>query len=148
MGTWDRFIRAENVAPGVIKVTIEVAAYPMVAEHWRQQLTGQNKRKWGRIYIDPDPTAKKDRRSIALAPFKGLYKGEVGNNNDECPGAMFIWETQETSHVQPLDAFSNQSFGRDLYRALEREVMRATAPWQSTPIHKRMAWWEVQFAFV
>lgn len=148
MARWEQYIRADNVAPGVIAVTIQSSAYPMVAEHWRQQLTGRNKRKWGKIYIDPDPGAKRGRRSMALAPFEGLYKGEIGNNNDECPGAMFIWETQEASHVQPLDAMSNQQFGGDLYRALERVAMKATAGGRPTPIRERMAWWEVRFDFV
>jgi hypothetical protein len=119
----------------------------MVAEHWRQQLSGKNKSKWGKIYIDPDPAAKQQRRSIALAPFAGLYKGVPANNNDECPGAMFIWETQETSHVLPVDAIANQAFGRDLYRALEREVLRATSDQPPKPIRERMAWWEVRFSF-
>jgi len=147
MARWEQFIHTERAAPGVIKVTIQTSAYPMVGEHWQQQLTGSNKKRWGRIYIDPDPEAKAQRRSIALGPFKGLYKGQVGNNNDECPGAMFIWETQTTSHVQPSDAKSNQEFGTDLYRALEHRVLSETHSGPPTSIKKRMAWWEVQFEF-
>jgi hypothetical protein len=101
MARWEQYIRADNVAPGVITVTIQRCAYPMVAEHWRQQLTGRNKRKWGKIYIDPDPGAKRVRRSMALAPFEGLYKGEIGNNNDECPGAMFIWRPKKHPMSNP-----------------------------------------------
>lgn len=147
MARWQQYIRAHNSAAGVIAVTVQTSAYPMVAEHWKRQLTGKNKAKWGRLFIDPDPTAKRERRSIALAPFAGLYKGHTGNNNDECPGAMFIWETQEVSHVQPCDAVSNQEFGRDLYRALEHAVLKAT-PTDPRPIKDRMAWWQVEFSFV
>lgn len=147
MARWQQYIHSENSAPGVITVTVQTCAYPMVADHWKQQLTGRNKAKWGKIYIDPDPASKRERRSIALAPFAGLYKGEVGNNNDECPGAMFIWESQEISHVQPCDAVSNQEFGRDLYRALESVVLRAT-PNDPRSIKQRMAWWQVEFRFV
>lgn len=147
MSKWQQNIRVVNSAPGVISVTVQMSAYPMVAEHWKQQLTGRNKAKWGKIYIDPDPASKRERRSIALAPFTGLYKGQIGNNNDECPGAMFIWETQEVSHVQPCDAVSNQEFGRDLYRALECVVLKATAT-DPRPIKERVAWWQVTFGFV
>jgi hypothetical protein len=147
MAGWEKYIATERVEPGVIKVTIQTSAYPMVGDHWRQQLTGANAKKWGRIYIDPDPTAKQQRRSIALGPFKGLYRGEVGNNNDECPGAMFIWETRDTAHVQPCDAKSNQDFGRDLYRALENRVLKETVSGPPKPIQERMAWWEVRFEF-
>lgn len=147
MARWEQYIHAANSAPGVITVTVQTSAYPMVADHWKQQLTGRNKAKWGTIYIDPDPASKRERRSIALAPFAGLYKGESGNNNDECPGAMFIWESQDISHVQPCDAVSNQEFGRDLYRALESVVLRAT-PNDPRPIKQRMAWWQVEFGFV
>lgn len=31
---------------GVVVVTIDVASYPMVGPHWREQLTGKNARKW------------------------------------------------------------------------------------------------------
>jgi hypothetical protein len=144
---WEQFIQTETVAPGVIQVTIQTSAYPMVGEHWRRQLSGANRKRWGKIFIDPDPKAKAQRRSIALGPFRGLYKGAVGNNNDECPGAMFIWETQRPSHVQPSDAKSNQDFGRDLYRALEHRVLKETGSLPPKPIKERMAWWEVRFEF-
>ena len=128
MARWEQYIDAKRIAPGVIRITIQVSAYPMVAEHWRQQLTGNNSRKWGKIYIDPLPGAREERRSIALAPFGSLYKGETGNNNDECPGAMFIWESQEPAHVQPSDARSNQEFGIDLYYALRHCILSETGP--------------------
>jgi len=91
---------------GVVVVTIDVASYPMVGQHLREQLSGRNARKWGRIYIDPDKAECKRRRDDALAAFRGLYKGEVGNNCDECPGAMFYWDGPAyPAHVQPLCAY-------------------------------------------
>ena len=55
-------------------------------------------------------------------------------NRDECPGAMFIWETQEIADVELLCAVQNQSFGRDLYRELKRAL-------------GKLDWWEVRFKF-
>jgi hypothetical protein len=121
---------------GVVVVTIDIVSYPMVGQHWREQLTGKNARKWGRIYIDPDKAECKRRRDDALAPFRGLYKGEVGNNCDECPGAMFYWDGPEyPAHVQPLCAYNNQRLGRDLDR-----VLRNTIPGDT-------GWWEIVFRF-
>jgi hypothetical protein len=65
----EKQISTEIMEKGVIQVTILLPGYPMVAEHWRQQLTGRNAAKWGRIFIDPAPGAKEERRSIALATF-------------------------------------------------------------------------------
>jgi hypothetical protein len=89
----------------------------------------------------------KERRSMALPPFGSLYKGEKGNNLDECPGAMFIWDTQKTAHVQPCDALANQEFGRDLYFALAHRVLHETGPCPRSQLKRRLAWWEVQFVF-
>jgi len=147
MERWEQYIRTANPEPGVITVNIQTSGYPMAGDHWRQQLTGAALRQWGKIYIDPAPGASDERRSMALAPLGRLYKGEVGNNNDECPGAMFIWQTQETAHVQPLDARSNQDLGRDLYFALRHRVLAATGPCKRVELKNRMAWWEVRFSF-
>jgi hypothetical protein len=38
------------------------------------------------------------RRSIALGPFKGLYKGEVGNNNDEWRWSTECWKKPNPGH--------------------------------------------------
>ena len=129
-------IRVRWVAAGVVEATISTRAYPMVGDHWKSQLSGMNAKKWGWIAIDPDRVAKRDRRREALGPWGNLYAGEVGNNLDECPGAMFMWQTNEPAHVQPCDARSNQEFGRDLYFAL-----RAAIPGP-------MGWWQVRFAFL
>ncbi|WP_156955227.1 hypothetical protein [Polaromonas glacialis] len=147
MARWEKYISTVRPEPGVINVTILVPAYPTVAEHWRQQLTGANLKKWGRIFIDPAPGAAGERRSLALAPFGSLYKGQAGANLDECPGAMFIWDSQEPAHVHPTDARSNQDFGRDLYFALLHRVLSETGPCKRMELKNRMAWWEVRFAF-
>lgn len=136
MARHEQFIDVKQVEPGVVEATIDLAGYPMVGHHWREQLTGTNAAKWGRIFVDPSPTEKNARRKDALGPFGTLYKGEKGNNLDECPGAMFVWETNRTAHVQPVDARANQDLGRDLYFALKRAI---PGP---------MAWWEVRFRFV
>jgi hypothetical protein len=128
-------VDASIVADGVVEVRIRTAAYPMVGLHWRQQLTGSNAAKWGRIFVDPSKEERRTRRRGALHSFGDLYRGEVGNNLDECPGAMFVWETNRESHVQPCDARSNQDLGRDLHSALRRVI--------SGP----MGWWEVRFVF-
>src|ERR1700678_3313710 len=83
---------------GIAILDVKTAAYPQVAEHWREQLTGKNASKWGRIWIDPCKKQAKLRRRDALWPFGDTYKGVVGSNLDECPGAMFVWETQAISH--------------------------------------------------
>ncbi len=147
MARWENYIKTTRIEPGVISVTILTTAYPTVGEHWRQQLTGKNLRKWGRIYIDPAPGEADERRSMALAPFGKLYKGEVGANIDECPGAMFIWETQEIAHGHPTDARSNQDLGRDLYHALCSRVKAETGPCKRSELKSRLAWWEVRFSF-
>ena len=115
-------VTATIITPGIVEVNISAAAYPMVGLHWKRQLTGRSAAKWGRIFIDPSPTERNSRRREALRPFGNLYRGEVGNNLDECPGAMFVWETHQESHVQPCDARSNQDLGRDLYHALRRAI--------------------------
>jgi hypothetical protein len=132
---YQKNITTRLAAAGVIEVTIKTSAYPMVGEHWRSQLTGRNARKWGWIAIDPDKAERAKRRKVALEAFQGLYEGEVGNNNDECPGAMFMWQSNHVAHVQPCDARSNQDLGRDLYFALRKAIPG------------EMGWWQVRFKF-
>ena len=133
---YKRNIGVRRILPGVVEVTINVRAYPTVGSHWRQQLTGNNAKKWGWIAIDPDKREKWRRRREALDPFGRAYAGEVGANLDECPGAMFMWQTNEPAHVRPCDARANQDLGRDLYFAL-----RAAIP-------EPMGEWQVRFRFV
>jgi hypothetical protein len=122
---------------GEITITIKAAAYPMVGAHWRDQLTGTNRLKWGNIYVDDDKDAKRLNRRIAMDQWGKLYRGETGNNLDECPGAMFVWDGEEqTAHVQPCDARSNQDLGRDMYNALYKAF------------GFKMAWYKVEFDFL
>ncbi len=143
-------ITARVIEPGVIFCEIYTTAYFMVGEHWRNQLTGNNKRKWGRIFIDPSKTAKQLRRRDALSDLRGLHRGNAAVNLDECPGAMFIWETQADTHVEPLCAVSNQAFGRDLYWALYaavRTALEKDGVWAGRRA-SFMGWWQVRFGFV
>jgi len=144
-------ITARVVTPGVLFCEIRTAAYFMVGEHWRDQLTGRNARKWGRIYIDPSKTEKKLRRRGNLADWRGMYKGNQAVNCDECPGAMFMWDGKEfDSHVEPLCAVSNQAFGSDLYWALYRAIKTAMikdGKWAGRRA-SFMGWWQVKFGFI
>ena len=134
-------IQVEITSPGVARVTVRVGAYPQVARHWREQLTGANARKWGRLYCDPNKVEKMRRRSENMADYGGITddvntrkhgKGHI--NRDECPGAMFIWETQAPADVEELCATDNQKFGRELYWAMKRVL-------------GKLDWWEVTFRF-
>jgi hypothetical protein len=140
-------ILVEVVGPGKARITIRVSVYPQVGRHWKEQLTGPNRMKWGRIYIDPSKEAAIERRSDAMwehgpAMVKGLHV-----NRDECPGAMFIWETQETADVEELCATDNQKFGRELYHALRETLLplQVVAPREGK---NRLGWWEVVFRFL
>ena len=130
-----RGIVVRDISPGVVEVTIQVPSYGSAGVHWREQLSGPNAKKWGRLYIDPDQNACKERRRSNLWSFGRLYRGEGGANLDEVPGAMFVCETQEPSHVKPVAAADNQALGRDLYWALR------------TAIQGPMGWFEVRFRF-
>ena len=147
MAYWREHIKTRYLSPGVVAVDLDTNAYGMVGAHWKKQLKGRNARKWGRLFIDPCPHAKAERRRDALAPFRRLFEGEGANNNDECPGAMFITETNRTSAVQPSCASSNQQFGRDLYWALCHAIHNAPGSNRPGNAHQQMAWWEVKFQF-
>jgi hypothetical protein len=121
---------------GIVVVTVKRRRYPQIARHWERQLTGANARKWGRIWIDPRKSAKHERRKDAMWTEGPSTRGMPHGNRDECPGAMFICETQEVSDVEVCCATQNQDFGRDLYAALLKEL------------GKKMGWWQVRFRFV
>ena len=130
-GVW-----AESGNDGTIVVTVRRKQYPQIARHWEMQLTGPNAKKWGRLWIDPKKPAANERRRDALWQEGPSTRGMPAFNRDECPGAMFICETQEVADVEVCCATENQAFGRDLYRALQKEL------------GKTMAWWEVRFRFI
>ena len=129
-----RIMVAELKRRGLVLVHRKV--YPQIAKHWETQLTGRNAAKWGRIWIDPSKTAAAERRRDALWQEGPSTRGMPAFNRDECPGAMFICETQEVADVEVCCATQNQAFGRDLYHAL-RHALGA-----------KMAWWEVRFKFI
>lgn len=147
MSNWRQSIRYQWPAPGVIELTVQTNAYHMVGEHWRKQLTGQNARKWGRIYIDPQVGEVAARRRDALWEIRGLNHHDSATNLDECPGAMFIPETNAISHVEPVDALSNQEFGRDLYLAIRQAIQEAPGPKPVKLDRATMGWWQVKFRF-
>ena len=135
-------IVVEVVSPGVARVTVRERHYPQVARHWREQLTGANARKWGRIYCDPSRVEKDRRRREHMSDYGGVIEdantrkhGKGHINRDECPGAMFVWQTQEPADVEEICATDNQTFGRDLYHAMRRVL-------------GKLDWWEVRFRFV
>ncbi len=151
-------VTAYVIAPGVIKCRILWRHYPMVGLHWRDQLTGANRRKWGRIYIDCDKAEQHLRRREAVSPLRKRPRAKMSDqekleadveNIDECPGAMFIWETQEDADIMPLCAYSNQKFGRELYNALRAAVGVAMEKelGGKPPKRSHLDWWEVKFEF-
>ena len=134
-------IQVEIVDKGVARVTVRVGAYPQAGKHWREQLTGANAKKWGRIYCDPSGVEKDKRRREHMSDYGAVIEdkytkkhGKGHINRDECPGAMFIWQTQAPADVEELCATDNQNLGRDLYWALKRVL-------------GKLDWWEVQFRF-
>lgn len=131
-------VRASKRNDGTVLVTVSRRAYPQVVDHWKSQLTGANAKRWGRLWIDPHAPATDERRRDAMWTEGRSTRGLPGFNRDECPGAMFICETQEVSHVEVLCATQNQAFGRDLYSALRSELGPKS----------KMGWWEVKFRWV
>lgn len=131
-----RGVIAKSRNNGLVYVTVARTAYPQIAAHWEEQLTGENARRWGRLYIDPLKAARDERRRDALWQEGPTTRGMPAFNRDECPGAMFICETQEVADVEVCCATENQAFGRDLYHALREEL------------GPKMGWWQVRFRFV
>jgi hypothetical protein len=140
-------IQVTVIGPGLARVTIRKSAYPQAARHWEEQLTGPNRKKWGKIYIDPSRAAAEERRRDAMWEHGPAMARGLHVNRDECPGAMFIWETQETADVEELCATDNQRFGRELYQALRQTLL----PLQKYPpraLNARLGWWQVEFEFL
>ena len=142
---------------GRIKCRIRWQIYGDAGRHWKEQLTGRNLRKWGKIYIDANEAEQalnrkeavghlRDSAAIRAARTKLEKKQAAATNIDECPGAMFVWETRETADAMFLCAVSNQELGRDMYRALEGAVRRAMVK-PSSFSRKDMQWFQVEFEF-
>jgi hypothetical protein len=139
-------IEVEVIGPGKALVTIRKSVYPQVARHWEEQLTGPNRAKWGKIYTDPSKAAAEERRRDAMWEHGRAFTRGLHVNRDECPGAMFIWETHATADVEELCATDNQKFGRELYQALSKTLLpQQKPPWAPKG---RLGWWEVEFKFL
>ncbi len=128
-------ITTREIRPGVVEVAIRANAYGQAGRHWRRVLSGANHNGYGQIYIQRQ--GANQRRYQSCYELRDYYKGELGANLDECPGAMFIWSGPKWAHVEALDAMDNQKLGRELGAALRRYP-------QPTPEDL----WEVVFRFV
>jgi hypothetical protein len=135
------------ISPGKALVTVRKSAYPQVARHWEEQLTGPNRKKWGKIYTDPSTAAIDERRKGAMGVHGPSMSKGLHVNRDECPGAMFIWETQETADVEELCAADNQIFGTQLYQALHQTLI-SLQKYPPREGNRRLGWWEVEFKFL
>jgi hypothetical protein len=125
----------QEVAPGVIEITIHTHHYGQAGDHWRRTLSGPNNGGYGTIYIQREGAAK--RRYWHTRGPRVWYKGEKGINQDECPGAMFIWTTMKYPSIEEVDALDNQRLGGDLGRELQKYP-------QAAPDDL----WEVRFKFL
>jgi hypothetical protein len=115
-------IATREVRPGVIEVSIPAAQYGQAGAHWRKVLTGPNHNGYGKLYIQR--LGANQRRYWHCYGPRDWYRGEAGVNQDECPGAMFIWTSHKQAHVEAVDAIDNQKLGRDLGQALRRYEQR------------------------
>jgi hypothetical protein len=109
-------IWTKEILPGVIQVTIATAHYGQAGRHWRRVLEGPHHNGYGRIFIQR--FGAEQRRTWHCYPHRVWYKGQKGVNQDECPGAMFIWTGDKEADVEALDAIDNQTLGRDLKNVL------------------------------
>lgn len=119
---------------GVVDVTIVAAHYGDAGGHWKRTLEGPKHNGYGRMFIQRSDSAR--RRRWHTDDPRQWYVGEKGVNQDECPGAMFIWTTLKAVHVEAVDAIDNQRLGRDMGRALR--------PYQDG----NGDMWEIRFHFV
>jgi len=131
---------------GVLNITIPTRIYGLTGKHWKEQLTGRNRRKWGKIRIDPSRAESDMRRSLAMCDYGTLPDGSIDWERDECPGAMFICEKRIVSHVQACDKWSNRALGRDLYNAIAEFLFEEKRPPENR-VRRKMGWWQVNFRF-
>ena len=129
-------ITTREIRPGVVEVVIPATSYGQAGAHWRKVLDGPNHNGYGRLFIQR--YGANQRRYWHCYAFGDWYKGEVGPNRDECPGAMFIWPySLKPADVDVVDAVDNQTLGRDLGAALRLYPQK-----DSNDL------WEVVFRFV
>ena len=144
-------IEVNCLGDGLAEVTIRTAMYRQVGAHWKRVLSGANAKRWGRIFIDPSKAHAERRRADAMWEEGESTRGMPQGNRDECPGAMFIWESGEISDVEVCCATANQDFGRDLYKALRKVLLPLQLnPRTGNPVRSstRLAWWEIKFKFI
>jgi|SRR3954471_21507073 hypothetical protein len=110
-------IWATEIRPGVVQVTINATYYGDAGAHWKRTLAGPLNGGYGKIYIQRDQ--RKRRQYWHTTGPRVNYRGEPGINQDECPGAMFIWTAIKYPSVEAVDAIHNQNLGRDLGRVLQ-----------------------------
>src|SRR5882724_5793444 len=124
-------ISASEIRPGMVQVVIDVSAYGDAGAHWKRTLAGPFNGGYGKIYIQRDQ--RKLRQYWHTTGPRVNYRGEAGINQDECPGAMFVWTAIKHPSVEAVDAIHNQKLGRDLGRALQRFAQkRPTDLWEVT----------------
>lgn len=129
-------VTASKPTNGKLTLTINVRTYGVTGLHWKEQLSGSNRDKWGKIYISGDAELTKMNRSIATGHAKGLFKG-YPVDIDECPGAMFMWDgPEQQAHDVATDRSSNRALGSAIRHALR------------SAIDGPMAWYQVEFEFV
>jgi len=129
-------VKALELRPGVVTITIARAIYGEAGEHWCRVLNGPNHNGYGRIFIQR--FGANQRRYWHCYGHGDWYRGEAGSNRDECPGAMFIWPySLKSASVEDIDATDNQLLGRDMGLALRRFHQKD---------HRDL--WEVVFRFI
>jgi len=128
-------VMAREDRPGVVEVTIVAKSYGQAGEHWRRVLDGPRHGGYGQIYIQR--FGANERRYWSCYSLRDYYRGSVGANLDECPGAMFIWTGEKEADVEAIDAIDNQALGRDMGMAL-----------RVYPQRDANDLWEVLFRFV
>jgi hypothetical protein len=112
-------IQANEIRPGVVQVVVYAAPYGQAGAHWRRVLAGTNHNGYGRIFIQR--FGANQRRYWHCYGPGDWYRGEIGANMDECPGAMFIWPfSLKHPSVEAVDAVDNQRLGRDMGQALRK----------------------------
>lgn len=130
-------VRALEIRDGVVEVTILTSFYEEAGEHWRRVLSGPRHGGYRRIFIQRDGANR--RRYLACYDLRGFYIAQPVNI-DECPGAMFIWETKKDASIQPVLAINNQQLGRDMGIELRQFHQKGE--------HGFLDLWEVQFRFI
>jgi hypothetical protein len=127
-------ISVKEFRPGVLQITIAVARYGDAGAHWKRTLSGAMNGGYGKIYIQRE--GRKQRQYWHTVGPRMYYRAEKGVNQDECPGAMFIWTSRKEHSVEAVDAIHNQNLGRDLKNSL--------LPYQQQTPNDL---WEVTFLF-